>query len=612
MFKPIIYNFSADQKLNVYKRLLVGLKPYLWIIILSIISLIIAKSIEAASLKFLVPKLPDLFQKVVIEKSKNNSLNFIPLMLLLAALFRASFGFTTKFLIGYLTKSFSRDLRGKILSHMLLLPVEFFKQNAIGSLISKVNYDVEQVIRALADSILELLSSLVTIMFFISVMFSFSWHLTILALIIAPLISWFLKAINLRIRRYSNRLQQSVGNVSHLAHEIIEACQIIRIFEAIDQENHRINNLIKDNFKQELKIVLVSALSESIMLFSLGAVFVLLIYLAITNNLSISTGEFVGLFGAMYGLIRPLKQLSQVNNVIARGIAAADSIFELLEVPTENYTKHSFKNIVIEPEKPKEVGSNGAKLSEQQAINIILQNVSFYYPNKKNQDLQNILSEININFPANKTTAIIGRSGSGKSTLVALLPKLYQVTHGNIYLNQININDIDLYNLRKYFSMVTQRTILLNDTVANNIAYGCMQNATQEQIIKAAELANAMEFIQELPQGLETIIGNNGNLLSGGQRQRLALARAILKDAPILILDEATSALDNQSEQKIQVELNELTTNKTTIVIAHRMSTIENADQIVILEAGKIVGIGKHSELINNKYYNDLCKVAVN
>lgn len=599
MYRNNIYH-SLIASDSIYKKLFSSLKPYFMVLILAIVSLICCKLIEASAIKFLSPKL---FDEVLITKSFN-SVRFISLVSLLALILRAVFGFITKFLIGYLTKSVTKDLRSKILIHMLFLPINFFKQNAIGNLISKVNYDVEQITRALSDSVLELLSSVVTIIFFIVVMLSFSWQLTVMALLIAPLIAWFLRSINIRIRKYSTRLQQSVGDVSHLAHELIEACQVIRIFEAMPQETKRITELINYNFKQELKIVLVSAISESTMLVTLGSVFVVLIYIATGESLQISSGSFVGLFGAMYGLIRPLKQLSEVNYVLARGLAAADSIFELLAMPIEQNS--STKNIYLEHPNYNKV----ANTVKPGTIN--LHNVDFFYSNKLDNDSQVILSNINLTFTAGQMTAIVGRSGAGKSTLVALLPRFYQVTSGEICLDGININDLDLQQLRRYFAMVNQRIVLLNDTVANNIAYGCMQMASKEQIIAAAVAANAMEFIEQLPNGLDTKIGNNGNLLSGGQRQRIAIARAILKNAPILILDEATSALDTQSEQQIQSALEKLMIGKTTIVIAHRMSTIENADQIAVIDEGKLVAIGNHKELIKDPYYANLHKVAIN
>lgn len=574
---------------SIYKKLSSSLKPYFIILILAVASLICCKLIDASAIKFLSPKL---FDEVLVTKNFD-SVRTMSLISLLVLALRATFGFMTKFLMGYLTKNIAKDLRSKILTHMLFVPVSFFKQSAIGNLISKINYDVEQVIRALSDSVLELLSSIITIIFFIGVMFSFSWQLTIMALLLAPLIAWFLRNVNIKIRKYSTRLQQSVGDVSQLAHELIDASQVIRIFEAIPQETKRITELVNYNFKQELKIVLVSAISESIMLVTSGAIFVILIYIATGKNLQISSGAFVGLFGAMYGLIRPLKQLSEVNYVVAKGIAAADSIFELLSVPVEQNN-----NVYL-------ITDNNLK-PDMQTSTISLNNVNFNYSHK------NILSNINLTFTAGKTTAIVGRSGAGKSTLVALLPRFYQVTSGKICLNNININDLNLQQLRKNFAMVNQRIVLLNDTIANNIAYGATQIASKEQIIAAANAANAMEFIEQLSNGLDTKIGNNGNLLSGGQRQRIAIARAILKNAPILILDEATSALDLKSEQQIQAALAKLMIGKTTIVIAHRMSTIENADEIAVIDDGKLVALGNHQDLSQDPYYINLHKTVIN
>jgi subfamily B ATP-binding cassette protein MsbA len=575
------------------------LRPYLAVFILAILSLISAKAIEAYSIKEL---LPQLFDEGLVARNFSTA-KFLPITILIALVLRTIFGFTTKFMVGYLTKSVAKDLRAKILEHMLYLPVGFFKQHPTGNLISKVNYDVEQINRALSDAILELLSSVITIMFLVGVMVDISWRLSVITLFIVPLLAWFLRVINIKIRKYSTRLQQSFGDVSHLAHELIDACKVIKIFEAIHNETKRIGQIIGYNFRQELKVVLVSSLSDSIMLIIPGCVIVVLIYIAIGNNsLAISPGNFMSFFTAMYSLMRPLKQLSEVNYVLARGLAAAESIFTLLESPIEHNKYSNFKDQSIDLSKP---------------VTISFEQVNFNYANQQQlnineQEQKNILTDINLTFVAGKKTAIVGKSGSGKSTLIGLLPRFYQATSGMIYLNGVDINTMDLHQLRKYFAMVSQRVVLLNDTVANNIAYGCMRAATREQIIAAAEAANAMEFISSLPNGLDTQIGNSGNSLSGGERQRIAIARAVLKNAPVLILDEATSALDAQSEQKIQTALDKLMQNKTTIVIAHRLSTIENSDHIVVIENGKLVASGTHRQLSQDLYYTNLHNLAIN
>ncbi len=584
------------HKNNIYKKLARVIKPYFLGLFLAITGVICTKLIEAAAYKFLAPKLVD-------NSFFTNDLHSLKMMLLtiwLITLLWALARFVAKYSIGYATKNISKDLRSKILSHMLLVPISFFYKNAIGNLISKVNYDVEQISRALADSVVELLSSIVGIIFFIGVMFTFSWQLTLIALTVAPLIGKIFQFVNIKIRKYSDRVQQSIGDISHLTHEVIEASQVIRIFEAIPSETKRIHKLMLYNIKQELKTVLISALSESSMRLIIGSVIVFLIYIATNTIFKISPGSFVGLCGAMNALLRPIKQLTEVNYVIARGLAAASSVFELLELPVEQ--NNPSRSIV-----------DNSKFKKS---TISLHNVDFVYPHSSSieddPEEKLILKNINLTFKPGKITAIVGRSGSGKSTLVSLLPRFYQLNSGSITLNGININDLDLQELRRQFAVVNQHIILLNDTVANNIAYGCMNSASREEIVAAANLANAMEFIEQLPNGLDTYIGNNGNLLSGGQRQRIAIARAILKNAPILILDEATSALDPHSEQLIQTALLNLKPNITIIIIAHRMSTIESADQVVVLEAGQLVAVGTHKELSENSYYTNLHKAAVN
>ena len=577
-----------DQNI-IYKKLFSTIKPYLLVLILAIVGLICTKLIEGGVYKFIAPR--------IFESFTANELLFsqkiLPLIILLIALLWGITRFVNKYLVGRLTKSVAKDLRSKILTHMLLVPINFFSKNAIGNLISKVNYDVEQISRALADSILDLLSSIVSIVIFTGVMLSISWRLTVIALVIAPIISKFLQFINIKIRKYSDRVQQSIGDISHLTHEVIEASQVIRVFEAIPTETNRINQLMNYNLKQELKIIEVSVLSESTMGIIIGSIGAVLSYLVIYKIIIITPGSFVGLSAAMVALTRQVKKISEVNSVIAKGLAAANSVFKLLELPVE--LNNPSKNI-----------------KAQNNVTISLHNVNFGYTNQSTNEPQLVLENINLTFEPGKITALVGRSGAGKSSLVALLPRFYFVNSGCINLNGVNINDLDLQELRRQFAVVNQNIILLNDTVANNIAYGCMNGASKKAIINAANAANAMEFIEELPNGLDTYIGNNGSLLSGGQRQRIAIARAILKDAPILIFDEATSALDPHSEQQIQAALAKLKPNVTTIVIAHRLSTIESAEQIAVLEAGRLVAVGTHQELGQDLYYMNLHKAVVN
>lgn len=564
---------------SIYTKLFQAIKPYIFTLILAIIGLVCTKLLEAGMYKFLLPKL------INPEEFSKGSLNLLLLVSLIASIGWGGSRFITKYFVGFSTKNLAKDLRAKILEQMLLVPISVFNKNAIGNLISKVNYDVEQISRALSDSILELLSSIVAIVFFIGVMFSCSWQLTLVALTSAPVLSIFLHFINIKIRKYSDRVQQSIGDISHLAHELIEASQVIRIFEAITTETQRITKLLNYNFKQELKIILASSVSESTMRAIIGSIIVVLIYMA-NKYFNISAGSLIGLCSAMVALIRPVKQLSEVNSVIAKGIAAAYSVFEMLELPIEQNITNTSIVTVHTPNVTKNILS--------------LDQVNFSYND------QIVLENINLTIKSNNITAIVGKSGSGKSTLVTLLPRFYRVNSGSINLNGLNINDLNLIDLRKQFAMVNQHIVLLNDTVANNIAYGSMNGASRSDIIAAAEAANAMEFIDKLPNGLDTYIGNNGNLLSGGQRQRIAIARAILKQAPILIFDEATSALDPCSEQLIQQALIKLKATTTIIIIAHRMSTIENADQVVVLDSGKIVAVGTHQELSENLYYANL------
>jgi subfamily B ATP-binding cassette protein MsbA len=566
---------KTKTSLQIYSRLFKSAKNYKVPFICAILGVIIASLAEAIIYKFVGPKLID---KAIIEKSAE-FLKLAPFYILATFLMRGVGDFLGKYFMAFVGRNIVKDHRIAMLMHMLYLPISFFDKSTTGELVSKVNYDAEQVATALSDSVLELFKGIATVIFLLAVMFSFSWQITITVLIIAPILSSYFKAVSKRIRRYSSKVQQTMGMVTNIAHEIIGAHKVIRAFQGINYESCRIKQIVTNNCKQEIKIALVMACSEPVMQFIAAFSLAFLVYIATLRNLHISPGEFIGLFTAMFGLIRPIKQITQVNNVLQRGISAADSIHKLLDEPIElDFGKHNFTR------------ARGL---------INFKDVNFTYcSNKENKiaALKNILFTIE----PGETVALVGGSGGGKSTLISLLPRFYDIEQGQILIDNIDIKDISLNNLRQQISLVTQNVVLFNDTIANNIAYGFFSNTSREEIMLAATAAYVMEFAEKLPLGLDTVIGQDGILLSGGQRQRLAIARAILKNAPILILDEATSALDTGSERYIQEALHGLMRHCTTLVVAHRLSTIEKADKIIVLEQGQIVEFGTHIELLNN------------
>ena len=583
----IAHDPSANKSfLQTYIRLFKNLNNYKLAFAIAVVGVLIASAAEAFIYKFVGPQL---FDKGVIEKN-HAFLQVAPLYILAIFLCRGLGDFLGKYFMAYVGRNVVKDQRIALLQHMLYLPIAFFDSATSGELISKVNYDAEQVATALSDSVLELLKGIATVTFMLAVMFSICWQVTIAVLIIVPVVSTYFKAISKRIRRYSAKVQSAMGAVTNLAHEIISAKKVIRAFQGNAYEGQRVQQIIGHNCKQEIKVAMLMACSEPIMQFIGAFALALLIYIATMKNLQITPGEFIGLFTAMFGLIRPIKQITQVNNVLQRGIAAADSIHQLLDQPRElDRGSYCFTR------------ANGS---------IRFSNVGFtYLQQTKHGKRKAALKEVSFQVNPGETVALVGGSGGGKSTLISLLPRFYEIAEGNIYIDDIALKDISLTNLRQQIAIVTQQVRLFNDTIANNIAYGRRESTTTADIIKAATAAHVMEFVDKLPDGLDTVIGQDGVLLSGGQRQRLAIARAILKNAPILILDEATSALDLESERYIQDALLQMMGHCTTLVVAHRLSTIQKADKILVLEQGKIVEFGSHRELMqNNSRYAKLQK----
>jgi subfamily B ATP-binding cassette protein MsbA len=416
------------------------------------------------------------------------------------------------------------------------------------------------------------------------VMLSVSWKLTLMFFIIMPLIALITRKTSIRVRRLSLSIQDSMSTLNHTAEENIEGYKVIRSFGGQEHEIEKFDQALQANRRREMKVVAARALSVSGVQCLCVAGISLTLYVATLDiaDSVLSTGGFIAMIAAMLALIKPMKDLTTMQNKLYRGLAGAQTAFELLD------------------EKPEE--DSGTKPLRRARGEIVFSRVNFSY-----KESAAVLNDINLTINPGETIALVGRSGSGKSTLVNLLPRFYADYTGDILLDNIPTQNYQLSDLRRQFSLVSQNVVLFHDTIANNIAYGRFGKVSEEEIIAAAESASALEFIEQLPHGLQTLIGENGVLLSGGQRQRIAIARAILKDAPILILDEATSSLDTESERYIQAALESLMRNRTTFVIAHRLSTIEHADKIIVFDQGKILEIGNHSELLaRNGYYAKL------
>ncbi len=467
-------------------------------------------------------------------------------------------------------------LRLDLFNHLLTLPGTFFNNNASGHLISTLTFNVEQVSGAATGALKVIVREGLTVIGLLAYIFWLNWKLSLIFLLLGPMIGLVVGFASKLFRKYSRRIQDSMGGVTHVASEAIKGFQVVRAFGGLNYEKGRFKAASENNLKQSLKLSKVNEISTPVIQMLMFSAIALLFWFGLSPEFKgeMDLGEFLAYITAASLVAKPLRQLTSVNEKIQRGIAASQSIFSIMDQDQEL--------------------DEGSIALDKVHGRIEFRDLNFSYL----ADQEPVLQNISLIIEPGQTVAFVGRSGSGKSTLVNLLPRFNEPEHGQILLDGHPIADYRLSDLRKHIALVNQHIVLFQDTVASNIAYGDLAGRSEQEIIEAAKAAHAIEFIEELPEGMKTQIGEDGVILSGGQRQRLALARAILKDAPILILDEATSALDSESERFIQEALNTLVKGRTTLVIAHRLSTIENADRIVVMEKGQIVEVGTHEELL--------------
>lgn len=556
-----------------YIRLFKNLGPYTSAFIFSVLGLVLLAVTDGILYKSLVPYLID---KGFVEQNPDFLVR-APIFIISLFLARGFATFIASYFMAKVGRSAVRDFRVRLLEKMMLLPSNYFDHVPSGNIISKVNYDTEQVAQALSGAISDAIRGFFIAISMLYVMFSTCWWITCIVLTVVPVLAGFLHYVSKCMRRYSLKVQETMGEVTRVTGEVVNGFQVIRVYAGQDHERRRVRKAMHDNYVQEMKMYLSSAGSVPAMQFIGACALAALVYMATSTNANMTVGQFTGMFGAMLGMLRPIKQIASVNSVIQRGIAAASSIFDFLDEEEEK--------------------DFGVDELEDVSGEICFENVDFTYPRSD----RSCLSGINLAIHPGQTVAFVGASGSGKSSIVKLLLRFYDPTEGIISIDGQDIREISLDSLRSHISYVSQDVILFNDTIANNISYGAKDDVSYDDIYDAAKAANILEFVNDMPQGLDTIIGENGTSLSGGQRQRIAIARAIIKKASIMLLDEATSALDTTSESAVKVALDNLPENITKIVVAHRLSTIVNADKIFVFNSGKLIESGTHSELLSKK-----------
>ena len=544
------------------------------------------QSATAATAKSLLPEwavkietdVVKAFDHFVFSGGKIEALMKICFLVVLAFFFKNVFGYLQAYFLSYVEQGTMKDLRDNAYRHLHELPMGYFKQERVGNLISRIVNDVNVVQNSISAAFLNLIREPITIVVFIGIALSISWQLTLLAFVVLPFSMGIIAWIGIKLRKHSTAVQAKMADITSILQETISGVKIVKSFGMEKYENSKFVNETKNFFRMMLRIVRIRNASSPITEFLSVIVGVVIIYyggvLVLQHN-TLKASEFLGFLFAIFQLMPPIKELSTVNNRIQESSAAGDRIFEIID------TKPTIKN----PAHP--VSVKNFKQS------IIFDHINFHYEDSE----ELVLKEIDFEVNKGEIIALVGPSGGGKSTLVDLIPRFYDPSGGSIKLDGTDIRNVDIKDLRSLMGIVTQETFLFNETIKNNIAYG-LGDYPMEKIIEAAKAANAHNFVMDMPDGYDTVIGERGLKLSGGQRQRISIARAILKNPPIMIFDEATSALDNESELLVQEAIERMMINRTTFVIAHRLSTIRNATRIMVLDQGSVIQTGTHDELI--------------
>ncbi|APC11005.1 MULTISPECIES: lipid A ABC transporter ATP-binding protein/permease MsbA [Providencia] len=554
-----------------FRRLWPIIAPFKAGLIVAAIALIINAAGDAFMISLLKPLLDEGF-----DKADNDVLKWLPLAVLGLMVVRGSSSFVSTYCVSWVAGKVVMNMRRKLFGHMMGMPVSFFDQQSTGTLLSRITYDSEQVASSSSGALITIIRESAYIIGLFAMMFYYSWQLSLILIVIAPVVSVTIRIVSKRFRKISKNMQTGMGHVTASAEQMLKGHKEVLIFGGQKVETERFNKVSNNMRRQNMKMVTASAISDPIVQLIASFALAFVLYAASFPEIrdELTSGTIAVVFSSMFALMRPLKSLTNVNSQFQRGMAACQTLFAILDTEQEK--------------------DNGTKVLKEVKGDIKFEHVTFTYETKEHP----ALDDISFTLPAGKSVALVGRSGSGKSTIANLITRFYDIDEGTIQIDGHDIREYTLASLRNQVALVSQHVYLFNDTIANNIAYATDGNYSREQIEKAAEMAYAMDFIAKLDKGLDTVIGENGVMLSGGQRQRIAIARALLRDAPILILDEATSALDTESERAIQAALDELQKNRTSLVIAHRLSTIENADEILVVQDGKIIERGNHASLL--------------
>jgi subfamily B ATP-binding cassette protein MsbA len=556
---------------QVYQRLWRYTRRYWVMFAIGIIGVSLDAAMQAAFIKFIEP----LIDRVFVAKDAAFGLYLAGLIMGVVVL-RVIGHFAGAWGMEWTGRRVVADLRAELFDGYLGMPATFYDRFNAGQLISKLTYNSEQVANAATDAIIAVARDVMLLFYLLILMLSLNVKLTASMLLLAPAVAIVVSVVSRRFRRISRRIQDSMGEVAHVTEEAVVGQRVVKVFQGEAQERERFAAANERNRRLHMRMVATHMTSSSLVQISAGIALVVLMVIATRPSMlaEISAGTFTSLFFAMVATIPPLKRLTGVQSKVQKGIAAAESNFRVVDTEREH--------------------DEGTQAVVRVRGELEFRNLSFSYANAEGATLK----DISFTVPAGSVTALVGRSGSGKTTLASLLPRFYGYHQGHVLLDGVEVSDYRLSDLRRQIALVSQDVVLFNGSVSENIAYGALAGASSEAIEDAARAAHAMEFIERLPEGMDTLVGEGGTRLSGGQRQRIAIARALLKDAPVLILDEATSALDSESERAIQEALQVVMKDRTTLVIAHRLSTIENADQVVVLEDGAVIELGTHAELL--------------